>query len=798
MKGIFRSLVILLASLPSTMGAFYGKNSQVVNLDESNFQEKVIDASHNKVVMVEFYAPWCGHCKALKPAWNEAAKKLKGVVTIAAIDANDEKNRGIAGQYGIKGFPSIKIFKNGVPSDFNGGRDAQSIINAGYAALTSYSKRLSKKTAEKFFENDAKAPKAVLLTKSGSTPMYWKALSMLFNGAMAFAEIKAKEKGLIDQFKADYEGLKAPGLVVFPEGKSGPHEVYNGPMKLSPIKTFLKKFAEIDDGEEYVLPELVDQSCMEKHCGSAALCVLVVTSSGGAKDAKPVIQQVEEGREDSLYSFTWIDNQKQKKFLKKAFDMDPQEFPQVVVLSPRKKRYSLLVGSFNAEGINRSLTRVLRGGIKTAPLHSGGVPKLEGSTQKCKKSPKPKPKPTPSKPKASPKSSKGSGSKIGGSVELTEKTFDTLVLKSKSPWMIEFYAPWCGHCKSLAPHWKKAALKMRGMVKFGAVDATAHKQLASKYVVKGYPTIKYFGEGLPKEAQDYQYGRTAKILSRFAKTLMTSKHIGEVQSGEAETFISTLDGDTPRALLVTNKASPPELWRALSTEFQGDIKFGIVSNAEDGILGVKNVPGILLKTLKADKPIIYKGELNMPAIASWLYESTGITELTPESISKKAAEEKKRLQKEKEEKELLRKMVHNIDSQKDFDALCSKGSTVCAVAFVSENSSEEEVKRGMETMQSLVDSYAKKSHSPFRFVIMDGRKSKNVSKFRDVFGVSDDMSVALVAMVPKRSRFQVMVGVFDAEHAKDFLDNLIRGKIKTASLKSWPSLDALAGTHDEL
>jgi protein disulfide-isomerase A6 len=116
--------------------------------------------------------------------------------------------------------------------------------------------------------------------------------------------------------------------------------------------------------------------------------------------------------------------------------------------------------------------------------------------------------------------SKGSsgGSKKRGSevIELTELNFNALVMESTDHWLVEFYAPWCGHCKALAPEWEQAAKDLKGQVKLGAVDATVHGQLASQYGVKGYPTIKVFSAGPKKKAKDYQGPREAPGIVQYA------------------------------------------------------------------------------------------------------------------------------------------------------------------------------------------------------------------------------------------------------------------------------------------
>ena len=62
-------------------------------------------------------------------------------------------------------------------------------------------------------------------------------------------------------------------------------------------------------------------------------------------------------------------------------------------------------------------------------------------------------------------------------VELTTGNFKEKVMESSELWLVEFYAPWCGHCKALAPEFKEAAKNLKGFVNLGAVDMTAHSDI---------------------------------------------------------------------------------------------------------------------------------------------------------------------------------------------------------------------------------------------------------------------------------------------------------------------------------
>lgn len=101
-------------------------DGKVLELTESNFDAAI---SAFDYIFVDFYAPWCGHCKRLSPELDKAAPMLSGLkkpVVIAKIDA--DKYRRIGNKYDIDGFPTLKMFMNGVPTDYNGPRKADLLV----------------------------------------------------------------------------------------------------------------------------------------------------------------------------------------------------------------------------------------------------------------------------------------------------------------------------------------------------------------------------------------------------------------------------------------------------------------------------------------------------------------------------------------------------------------------------------------------------------------------------------------------------------------------------------------------
>ncbi|CAM9213618.1 unnamed protein product [Scytosiphon promiscuus] len=106
-------------------------------------------------------------------------------------------------------------------------------------------------------------------------------------------------------------------------------------------------------------------------------------------------------------------------------------------------------------------------------------------------------------------------------LDLTRDTFDSIVMDPTKHALVEFFAPWCGHCKSLAPVYEKLGrvFEAESSVVVAKVDAVEEKDLGNRFGVSGFPTLKYFPAGHDRvEPEAYGGGRDLESMVEFINT----------------------------------------------------------------------------------------------------------------------------------------------------------------------------------------------------------------------------------------------------------------------------------------
>ncbi len=201
----------------------------IIDVDEADFNEKIIEASESKLIIVDFWAPWCGPCKQLTPILEKVVKKSTEKVILAKV--NIDENQQIASQLRIQSIPTVFAFKNKqIVNAFQGVLPETDIIKFIEKAL---GEKLEKDNAE-FYQNielliknknfvDAKD---ALIEFISTNPKDIKSISLLLECMIEISEeseVSDFLNSLEDEVKKDKEIIKiVKRLEILKNNMSGP------------------------------------------------------------------------------------------------------------------------------------------------------------------------------------------------------------------------------------------------------------------------------------------------------------------------------------------------------------------------------------------------------------------------------------------------------------------------------------------------------------------------------------------------------------------------------------------------
>jgi protein disulfide-isomerase-like protein len=228
-------------------------------------------------------------------------------------------------------------------------------------------------------------------------------------------------------------------------------------------------------------------------------------------------------------------------------------------------------------------------------------------------------------------------------VDVTEATFDSIVDGSTNV-LVEFFAPWCGHCKNLAPEWKLAAETFQAddAIIFAAVDATENSALAQRFGVKGYPTIKFFPKG-STTAEEYDGGRQADTIIKWVNTRVgTSRKLKQVPSA-----VTTLTSSNFDKVVLGSKAALVEFYapwcghcKSLAPKYEklaqvfagdSDVVIAKLDATEENEIstkyGITGFPTLKFFPAGSSEPINYESEREVEAMVQFINEKAGTSRL---------------------------------------------------------------------------------------------------------------------------------------------------------------------------
>ncbi|ANQ06922.1 Protein disulfide-isomerase [Plasmodium coatneyi] len=434
----------------------------------------------NDVVLVMFFAPWCGHCKRLIPEYNEAANMLaekKSEIKLASVDATTEN--ALAQEYGITGYPTMIMFNKKNRVNYGGGRTAQSIVDW-----------LQQMTGPVFTE----------ITTNIEDVLKEKNIAVAF-----YLEYTSEDNELYKSFNE--VGDKNREIAKFFVKKNDKH---------NKISCYRKDEKKVDYDEKVPLSEFV------------------------STESFPLFGEINTENyrfyAESPKELVWVcATTEQYNEIKEEVRLAASELRKkthfVLLNIPEyadHARASLGLNEFPGLAYQSSEGRYLLPNAKESLHNHKAIVTFfkeveEGKVEKSLKS-----EPIPEDDKAAPV-------KV-----VVGNSFIDVVLKSGKDVLIEIYAPWCGHCKKLEPIYEDLGrkLKKHDSIIVAKMDGTLNETPIKDFEWSGFPTIFFVKAGskipLPYEGERSLKGFVDFLNKHATNTPISLEGVPDMEDGTAE------------------------------------------------------------------------------------------------------------------------------------------------------------------------------------------------------------------------------------------------------------------------